>query len=193
MKRRATQLLLGLGLLLVLVSVAALLRGVWVSDVILISWVRPPRDGVQVLHDVDVLVNRQISAVIWSRSHRRVAAMATGPWRPRLTMEHSTPGPPGPILRSAGGSIWDRLGFMGVWRRSISPFALTERGAAVPTWFFALLGVIIALPPARALRRARLLRLRRARGLCPSCGYDLRGAEHERCPECGASVEAARV
>jgi|GEM_PF-3563681 len=23
------------------------------------------------------------------------------------------------------------------------------------------------------------------RGICPSCGYDLRGAEHSACPECG--------
>ncbi len=23
------------------------------------------------------------------------------------------------------------------------------------------------------------------RGTCPACGYDLRGAEHDACPECG--------
>ena len=23
------------------------------------------------------------------------------------------------------------------------------------------------------------------RGACPACGYDLRGADHEACPECG--------
>ncbi len=26
---------------------------------------------------------------------------------------------------------------------------------------------------------------RRRHGRCPKCGYDLRGAEHEVCPECG--------
>jgi hypothetical protein len=27
--------------------------------------------------------------------------------------------------------------------------------------------------------------------LCEICGYDLRGAQHERCPECGAVVICA--
>lgn len=30
--------------------------------------------------------------------------------------------------------------------------------------------------------------LRRRRGLCLRCGYDLRGAAHSRCPECGDEV-----
>ena len=30
--------------------------------------------------------------------------------------------------------------------------------------------------------------LRRKRGLCITCGYDLGGAEHEACPECGVEV-----
>ena len=35
-----------------------------------------------------------------------------------------------------------------------------------------------------ALRRS----IRRKRGLCVKCAYDLRGLEHEVCPECGAEV-----
>ncbi len=27
--------------------------------------------------------------------------------------------------------------------------------------------------------------IRRKRGLCVTCGYDLRHADHEACPECG--------
>ncbi len=30
--------------------------------------------------------------------------------------------------------------------------------------------------------------IRRKRGRCTKCGYDLRGAEHEVCPECGVEV-----
>jgi len=33
---------------------------------------------------------------------------------------------------------------------------------------------------------------RRRRGLCTTCAYDLRGAEHERCPECGNQVAETR-
>ena len=33
--------------------------------------------------------------------------------------------------------------------------------------------------------------LRRYRGRCPVCGYDLRGTTHERCPECGNSIRRA--
>ena len=27
-------------------------------------------------------------------------------------------------------------------------------------------------------------------GKCPNCEYDLRGARHDRCPECGTEIEA---
>ena len=30
--------------------------------------------------------------------------------------------------------------------------------------------------------------IRRRSGRCPKCAYDLRGAEHEVCPECGVEV-----
>jgi len=30
--------------------------------------------------------------------------------------------------------------------------------------------------------------IRRKRGQCIKCGYDLRGAEHEQCPECGTTI-----
>jgi len=62
-------------------------------------------------------------------------------------------------------------------------------------WVMLYLVCLVAMIPARivwllARRRAaqRDTELRR-RGLCPSCGYDLRGLEfHDRCPECGNLV-----
>ena len=55
-------------------------------------------------------------------------------------------------------------------------------GFAENTLFYATLLVLI--PVSFALRRL----IRRRRGLCATCGYDLRHAEHEACPECGVTA-----
>jgi hypothetical protein len=55
--------------------------------------------------------------------------------------------------------------------------------ARLPHWLVAL-GA--ALPPLLSAGRRVRGRRRRNRGLCRSCGYDLR-ATRERCPECGAT------
>ena len=57
------------------------------------------------------------------------------------------------------------------------------RAAECSYWLPALL---LAAPPALAVRRAMSKAKAAHRGLCPSCGYDLR-ATPERCPECGAA------
>jgi hypothetical protein len=55
---------------------------------------------------------------------------------------------------------------------------------AIPYWLPVLpLSAIVAWPVLQSFRQSRL---RRA-GLCPSCGYDLRGTPL-RCPECGTPV-----
>ncbi len=55
-------------------------------------------------------------------------------------------------------------------------------GFAVNTIFYAAL---LWLPFAPfTLRRL----IRRRRGLCPACAYDLRHGEHEACPECGRAL-----
>jgi len=45
--------------------------------------------------------------------------------------------------------------------------------------------LIFAVPVWKRWRRVR-------RNLCAKCAYDLRGLDHDRCPECGISIERAR-
>ncbi len=57
-------------------------------------------------------------------------------------------------------------------------------GFAVNTVFYAAL---LWLPIRGPFVLRRLIR--RKRGLCVACGYDLRHADHDACPECGAERE----
>ncbi len=54
---------------------------------------------------------------------------------------------------------------------------------AVNTFFYAAI-LWLVIPGPFVLRRL----IRRRRGLCLACGYDLRHAEHEACPECGLAA-----
>ncbi len=56
-------------------------------------------------------------------------------------------------------------------------------GFAINTIFYATI-LWLVIPGPFALRR----RIRRKRGLCVTCGYDLRHAEHEAGPECGLAI-----
>ncbi len=59
-------------------------------------------------------------------------------------------------------------------------------GFAANTLFYATI-LWVLIPGPFALRRF-LRFLSERRGLCPACGYDLRYAEHEACPECGVAA-----
>ena len=55
-------------------------------------------------------------------------------------------------------------------------------GFAINTIFYAALLWLLTLCPFTV---RRLIRIKR--GHCIKCGYDLRGTDHEKCPECGAT------
>ncbi len=59
------------------------------------------------------------------------------------------------------------------------------RSCSVPLW---LPFLIVALPTAFMFYRDRK---RIPPGHCKTCGYNLTGAEHERCPECGVACDSA--
>ncbi|MEE9296196.1 MAG: hypothetical protein V3W34_14715 [Phycisphaerae bacterium] len=61
------------------------------------------------------------------------------------------------------------------------PFIPVLPGFAINTLFYAAI-LWLVIPGPFALRRL----IRRKRGHCIKCGYDLRHADHEACPECGA-------
>ena len=85
--------------------------------------------------------------------------------------------------RSYGGvgSIAGGLKLDG-WPRAL-PLRPVWPGFAINTLFYAAILWLI-IPGPFVLRRL----IRRRRGLCPACGYDLRHAEHEACPECGVTA-----
>ena len=109
-----------------------------------------------------------------------------------LLMTTSTPSsePPGvsyeverppPALDVPATGFLARRGF--AWVRDPFPpgFGLPALIVTWPSWFAAL--VFAPLPAFAIASRCRAL-LRRHDGLCPTCGYDLRGTP-DRCPECG--------
>ena len=81
---------------------------------------------------------------------------------------------------------WDEYSFL--TRERIVPFRPIWSGFAINTVFFALI-VWPLLSAPFALRRL----IRRKRGRCPECGYDLRGELDKGCSECGwnRTVEAS--
>ena len=62
------------------------------------------------------------------------------------------------------------------------------RRITIPVWPLTLLTLLPALRFARHKYHQRKTRRRIRRGLCTSCGYDLR-ASPDRCPECGTTRE----
>lgn len=90
------------------------------------------------------------------------------------------------------GTVWEKIGFKHV---SQSTPTYTGHVISLPSWLIVGCCALATAAAGWPLWSMRRRRSRVLRGLCPTCGYDLRGAEHERCPECGQVVvgAAARV
>ena len=114
----------------------------------------------------------------------RVAAVAFS-WL-GSTRPPPPPEPPQPLT-------WRLLGVDWKVEPSRTDFATyTVYSVIFPYWMpAALLCLLPALRLVRMVRR-RKSRTRSARGLCPSCGYDLR-ATPGRCPECGQAAPTASL
>lgn len=66
----------------------------------------------------------------------------------------------------------------------IYPLKPIWRGITINTIFYAALLWLLTHGPFTARRM-----IRRKRGLCIKCGYDLRGTDHDKCPECGIVIK----
>jgi hypothetical protein len=189
-KRRVMQILFALGLMLTLAAGTLWVRSFWVEETISIgrSWFDD--NGEFAARSVSLGVDRRVFEFGWFWLRTPPAEF------PGLKLEAESLGvarrPTAPYRRSPiNETLWGKIGFS---YRDYMPLAprVTSRAVTAPSWLVVLACATLVFVSGWPLRNYRRLRVRRLRGLCPACGYDLRGAAHERCPECGAGVEAAQ-
>lgn len=200
MKRWLCHILAGLSLLLLMATVVLWVRGRYVGD--------------------DLLVSHTAGGPPWT--HVMVQGWSSGGgMRLWIEIDHSSAPRPSPSPLSwlpppetpfgpkgwftsyctYGGGIYPgdafagvpvRLGFQWTGQDRVSPGSSSwQRSLTVPAWF--LTSIWAAFPVCWVFAVARRWRTRRAsRGLCPTCGYDLRAHKPgDKCPECGMVVGRA--
>jgi hypothetical protein len=105
-------------------------------------------------------------------------------------MEQRSPGPLQPnvviegAFQVAGNPIRNLLSA----QLRLLPFRPMSLGLIVNTLLYGIALWLFFATPAAFIRWRR----RRRVGLCATCGYDLRGKAHDRCPECGTDVGATK-
>ena len=101
---------------------------------------------------------------------------------PQNTASYRNKGHPAPTWWRSGITVSaQRFGF-GSRSWKALPVHPVYFGFVINTVFYAVLVWCVTFGPFTARRF-----IRHKRGRCINCGYDLRGAEHDRCPECGVS------
>ncbi|HEV2296001.1 MAG TPA: hypothetical protein VGR35_19300 [Tepidisphaeraceae bacterium] len=196
MKRRLLQLCFALGMLLTLAVCGLWIRGYWARDAISVAHVSIEGDR-RVWHHVTASGGINQSWIAWTRGDESESAVLskarlTGFYRPRGTHWELVTGPPYKRTDAISKRGWGWGGF------GFEHFTLSagwQRQIWVPLSFLACLCALTTGLVGWGLRVQCVRQRRLTEKLCPTCGYDLRGAEHERCPECGGSVNApaARV
>ncbi|MGB7158169.1 MAG: zinc ribbon domain-containing protein [Tepidisphaeraceae bacterium] len=192
MKRRLTQFLFALGLLLTLAAGTLWVCGFWVTDAFQAERFRTGQ--LRAYEVVQLFTGRHAFNCVWSYVEDRNARQRpTTPDRP-WSFGHTTQAPdvvtflhgdPGDPLRSRLGLDW------GVERKRDGDYNVVLRAVTIPSWLLFVTCAAATAVPFVSLRRMRRRRRRAGNRLCPTCGYDLRGAAHDRCPECGHLVSAS--
>lgn len=98
--------------------------------------------------------------------------------------------PSGMDLNHPGIRGFSAKGFEFSFFRSDSMVRFEYRLIA-PMWAWMLLWAFLPAICGTLYKRRRSVEKRKRKGLCPSCGYDLRPTP-DRCPECGITVSAKK-
>ena len=106
-----------------------------------------------------------------------------GTWGPALRFARSTYPAIDDPPNARHPATLRNLGFAA--EHVVHPHNTDDRVLIVPMWLPVAVLALAAVLSRRAAHRA-LQADRRASGLCPTCGYDLR-ATADRCPECGTA------
>jgi hypothetical protein len=166
MKRRLVNLLAALSLVMFVATAALWIRSLWVSD----QWMLVSHDGDTPQHRFSLLVHSGQFSASWARTDLRPLHSYPDPG----PLVHETARPPVPF--------WWRFDANTSTFLSRRGFLCIDQSVSAPAWAVVLAFATVAVIAARPWSLIRQRRIQR--GLCPTCGYDLR-ATPERCPECG--------
>ena len=94
-------------------------------------------------------------------------------------------------MKRAWVKHWTWYDYLGVVCVVCIPIGLRGSPAILEPVFLVLIVILSVLAILESTPRRREVRRQAIRircGQCVQCGYDLRGCEHERCPECGKEI-----